>query len=345
MSTVNPESVPVSEAGHRPEPVEGALPEQLPRGRSILSFLLALAILLFFATRLELDLPLLWSTIKSANTGLFLLAFVTYYLTFPLRGLRWRFLLENVGLSLKAGVRLPSLLVLSRMLYLSWFANCVIPAKLGDAYRGYQLKQATGVSFSTVMGTVLAERFMDMVVLMLLLVAATLGLGGAQAGAADATTQIFLGGVLLMALGVVGLGTMWGLRGHLHRLLPRQVQAQYLRFQEGTLGSFRNLPVIFLLSVAVWFTEAGRLFLVVQALGLNLNLSFVIFASLAASLLTVVPFTPGGLGLVEAGVVGLLLLVGVSKEAAVAATLLDRAVSYWSIVGFGFVLFALRRRV
>lgn len=337
MSAISPESASL--------PEEGPLFSRFLRARSLLSFVLALGVLLFFGSRLELDVASIWATIKGADGRLFAAAFVTYYLTFPLRGLRWHLLLENVGLSRKVGTVMPSILGLSLMLYLSWFANCVIPAKLGDAYRGYQLKRAAGVSFSTVMGTIIAERFIDMAVLVVLLVGAVFGLGGVSSGGGSTAARIFGGGVLLLLLGMLGLGIMWLLRERLHTLLPLAIQARYLRFQEGTLGSFRNLPLVLLVSFAVWLTEAGRLFLVVQSLDLPLSFPYILFLALANSLLTVVPFTPGGLGLVEAGMVGLLLLVGVSKETAVATALLDRTISYWSIVGLGFVLFLLRRKV
>ena len=41
----------------------------------------------------------------------------------------------------------------------------------------------------------------------------------------------------------------------------------------------------------------------------------------------------------------LLLLVGVEKETAVAAALVDRSISYWSIVALGVPLFLARRRI
>ena len=47
---------------------------------------------------------------------------------------------------------------LAQIIYVSWFANCVVPAKLGDAYRGYLLKHNGKVSFSATFGTIFAER-------------------------------------------------------------------------------------------------------------------------------------------------------------------------------------------
>ena len=55
------------------------------------------------------------------------------------------------------------------------------------------------------------------------------------------------------------------------------------------------------------------------------------------------PFTPGGLGFVEAGLVGTLTLAGVPGAAALAATLLYRLVSYWLPIPVGGVAYLLFR--
>jgi uncharacterized protein (TIRG00374 family) len=58
-----------------------------------------------------------------------------------------------------------------------------------------------------------------------------------------------------------------------------------------------------------------------------------------------IPLTPGGLGFVEAGLVGTLTLAGVSAHDAVLATLTYRLVSYWLPIPAGAVAYgAFRRR-
>ena len=82
-------------------------------------------------------------------------------------------------------------------------------------------------------------------------------------------------------------------------------------------------------------TEGLRLFLVVQALGfedVSLGLSGAVFVALIGSLLTAVPLSPAGLGIVEAGVVGVLhVAYGVPLPEATAIALLDRVISVFSI--------------
>lgn len=308
---------------------------------TLLSFVLAFGILAVIVSQLRPDFGAIWGILRQSDPIPALLGFVVYYLTFPLRGLRWRLLLNNVGLRRSAGVPLPSSLGLAEIIFLGWFANCVVPAKLGDAYRSYLLKKNAQVSFSTTMGTVLAERIIDMVVVFALLTMAALALLGG--GGRNTTLGILQAGLLMVLALTAGLGIMRGFGGHIQRLLPQRLRAVYLRFQEGTLGSFRRIPAVAGLTVVVWLMEAGRLLLVTQSLGLSLAFSFVLFVALANSLLTVIPFTPGGLGLVEAGVVGLLMF-GTSKEMAFSAAMLDRTISYWSLIAFGFLLFLVSRK-
>jgi uncharacterized membrane protein YbhN (UPF0104 family) len=80
------------------------------------------------------------------------------------------------------------------------------------------------------------------------------------------------------------------------------------------------------------------------AVGANPHPSLVLLAYTSAELLALVPFTPGGLGFVEAGLAGTLTLAGVPGGDALAATLHYRLVSYWLPLPAGGVAYALFRR-
>src|SRR5262249_5751450 len=66
-----------------------------------------------------------------------------------------------------------------------------------------------------------------------------------------------------------------------------------------------------------------------RAVGADPRPSLVVLAYASAELAAQIPFTPGGVGFVEAGLVGTLTVAGVPGPAALAATLLYRLVSYW----------------
>src|SRR3954467_4414652 len=120
--------------------------------RNLASILLALVVLyLVYQELLGLEWGEVWASVQRANLGLFALAFALFYCTFPLRALRWKVLLGNVGYERSAtattGRLMPSPLGLTRIMYLGCFANCLALARLGDAYRGYLLKKLAGLSF------------------------------------------------------------------------------------------------------------------------------------------------------------------------------------------------------
>jgi len=86
------------------------------------------------------------------------------------------------------------------------------------------------------------------------------------------------------------------------------------------------------------------LFAALAAVGSRPRPSLALLAYTAASLLAMVPITPGGIGIVEAGLSGTLALAGVPPAQAVLATLLYRLASYWLPIFAGPVAFTLFRR-
>lgn len=320
--------------------------------RTMVSFVIAGALLWFVFTRLNLNLHEIWAQIRQANPAYFVLAVAVYYLGFPLRAVRWRILLENVEASdAKSTVAVvhPGVARLSEILLLGWFANCLVPAKIGDFYRAYLLKDACGVSFARTTGTLVAERAIDLIVLFAVLLLSAVGvIRGMSADRALVTEHILLVGFLFVVLLLIGLVALRLVGPRAERLLPKRLAGLWYRFQHGILGSFRarQFPVIAALTVTIWLTEAGRLLFVTQALGVQLGVAVIVFVALANSLLTAVPATPGGLGVVEAGVITLFALIGVGDDTGAAITLLDRTISYWSLiaVGFGVYLLAFRHR-
>jgi uncharacterized membrane protein YbhN (UPF0104 family) len=82
-----------------------------------------------------------------------------------------------------------------------------------------------------------------------------------------------------------------------------------------------------------------------RAVGAAPRPSLVVLAYATAELLALIPFTPGGLGFVEAGLIGTLTLAGVPAHHAVTATLLYRLIAYWlplPVGGIAYFLFRLR---
>ena len=325
----------------RGEPdVSGAPPSLTSRLltlKTIASLGIAVVIVGVALWRAQIDWGAAWDNIRHANPFLYLGALAVYYASFLVRSLRWHVLLKNAGEDRPAGS-------LVGIVITSFFVNCVVPAKMGDIYRGYLAKQRLEVPVSKALGTIIAERLIDLIVLMALLLAA--GAVVFRTKAPGILIPYVVIGVIVCLAGVSVILVMRAGRGQrILRLLPEAVFHRYESLRLGTVDSFARLPTLLGLTVLVWMAEGARLGLVVFSLhlvGVHLGPSQFLLIALVAALLTTVPFLPGGLGLVEAGMIGVLITVGgVTNSAAVSITLLDRSISYGSLIVIGFVIFIL----
>jgi uncharacterized protein (TIRG00374 family) len=317
-----------------------ALSKRLRDPRTIVSIALPLVLLVLIAVLVgNIDFGGLVQAVSQANPLLLIGAFAVYYLGFPLRGYRWTLLLRGAGTRL--AVRDST-----EIIFISWLVNCLVPAKLGDVYRAYLVKVNNGVSASLAFGTIFIERVFDLFAIVLLGLAA--GFWSFRNGLSAEVQVVFAIGIAVIAALSVGLFIIRNFGSRIIRRLPlpHRVVEFYDRFEEGLFSlSARNLPWLAVLTGLIWATEAMRLYLVIQALGftdIQLGISGAFFVALIASLLTAVPFTPAGLGLVELGVAGILIGVyGVSQQDAAAIVLVDRAISVLSVIVFGSITWIL----
>ena len=320
-----------------------SLVRRLRQPRTILSIAVPLVIIAVAValnwTQMR-DVP---GDISRANLWLILLAFGIYYVGFPLRGWRWTKLLKGAGYKVKVKDG-------TEILFLSWLVNCIVPAKLGDLYRAYLLKLNSPVSATRTLGTVFMERILDLIAVAALGVLAGYWHFRDHLNNLPAAAQISLTlGVIVIVILIVALVAMRSFGRKVMSILPlpRGVLEFYERFEEGVFGSVgvRGMPLLGLMTGMIWMTEALRLYLVVRALnftGVDLGFSGSLFVALIGSLLTAIPFTPGGIGLVEGGMIGVLTgAFGVSGTHAAAIVLVDRAISVFSIVVLGSIAYML----
>ncbi len=316
--------------------------KKLLKWRTFVPLAIAIVAIVFFVQKANINPQQTWTAIRSANFYFVLAAFIIYYLSFPIRTLRWKLLLQNAGYTKTNGVELPKSPKLLEIIYVSWFANVIVPAKLGDLYRAYLLRKEAGLPASRTFGTVLAERLMDLIVLLLLFIPAVM-----ISLHENLPPQLQIGlkiTLVVVIAGAIGLFVLRILPTQIARVIPKRFRGHYNHFQEGTLGSFRRVPTLTSLTVGVWACESLRFFFIALALGL-ISGSFIhilaaaLFIALGEALLTAVPFTGGGVGLVEGGMLAMIALFTANTSLAAAAILIDRTISLFSVLAIGFFIF------
>ncbi len=99
-----------------------------------------------------------------------------------------------------------------------------------------------------------------------------------------------------------------------------------------------------LASLGNWLFDYLALLAVLTAVGVHPRPTLVLLAYSASMVLGMIPITPGGLGFVEAGLVGLLALAGVAAAVASIAVLAYRLVSFWLPLPAGAAAAVVHRR-
>ena len=309
--------------------------------KTIGSVVFAFVLLALAFRTLGVNLGETWELVVNANVALLLVAFVLYYLTFPIRAFRWRYILSKVGE--RVGMRDAT-----EILFISWFVNCLVPAKLGDLYRAYLLKGNTGASGSKTVGTIFVERIADIIVIFILALAAGYwSFRGAQQ--AEVNLYFLIGFfVALFLIVIVVVLRFWGHR--VAGILPTRFADLWDRFHEGSTGalSLRALPIIGITTVAIWALEGARLYFVIHALALPdvaLGISSSIFVALVAALMTAMPLTPAGVGFVELAIAVALSFYGVPENEAAAVAFVDRGISILTVIVIGGIVYLFSAKV
>lgn len=93
-----------------------------------------------------------------------------------------------------------------------------------------------------------------------------------------------------------------------------------------------------------WLLDYLTLQAALAAIGVDVSLALTLIAYAAAQLLAQVPITPGGLGVVEAGLTASLAVAGASAGEAAIATLAYRLFSYWLLLPIGLIAWAIHLR-
>jgi putative heme transporter len=170
---------------------------------------------------------------------------------------------------------------------------------------------------------------------------AYIGAGGFLAAAAIGAAALHWDAPLRLVGRAVRSVAGWFGKGARFDGLPERLLVQ----RDAVKRAFASHPWLAgLAAFGKWGFDYLALLCVLAALGARPEPALVLLAYAAASLLAMIPLTPGGLGFVEAGLTGMLVLAGVGAQTAAVATLAYRLVSFWLPLPVGLVAYLVARR-
>jgi uncharacterized membrane protein YbhN (UPF0104 family) len=248
-----------------------------------------------------------------------------YALNTAVRGERWHRLLRDDGAQ-------PHRRDSYALTVVGYTGNNILPARAGDAARIFLMAPRAETGRRTVIGTLLAERVLDVVIIVLIFVTVGYGVldnvGDGELEILAAGTAVALAGV---AVAVVVVRRSERLR---HLIGPMLSSTRNLLSKDG-------VPLV-TMSVLIWFLETLVWMTVGAAGGLNMNLLEGLYLVALASLFSMIPSGPAYAGTQDAAVIIAIKAIGGSSRIASTYLILLRFVIQVPITVVGLVLLAAR---
>jgi glycosyltransferase 2 family protein len=242
--------------------------------------------------------------------------------------LRWHYLTKNVGITLPIKENI--------LIYFSGFSLAITPGKFGELIKSEIMKKKFSIPRTSSAPLVIVERLYDLVggVSVAVLGILTLGYG--------AYVIIIAGIILVVIFSLLRSKKLFDIVINLFN--KRKFSAKFANSISESYDTIRKsigpriLIISSLFTILYWLLEGIGVYLIVLSFGVE-NLSyFNILATYASALiLGAASFIPGGLGVTEGSMVGLLNFQGVETSIAVILVIMIRLFTMWYNVLIGFI--------
>lgn len=261
---------------------------------------------------------------------------------------------ERWSLILKVVDRSPGFRKLFVMMFTSLFGNNITPgAAGGEPMRAYLLSKFEGISFDLAFVSASADRVFEFFPFVLVSVFAIYMISTWNI---SFWSTLFISVLIMITMAFFGLLIYVGVKREIaerlilsiaRSLFPyiikltkkevsftdvtKQIIYYVERFSTGfatVLKDHKMFALGLTISFLMWGTDMVRMYLCFVAVGSYPPILPMIIIYTIAILITILPTIPGALGLREVTMVGLFLVIGVPADVVIAASLIDRVVSY-----------------
>lgn len=298
----------------------------------------------------SLDVGAIVSAISGADAGWLILALALLVVNVTVKALRWRVMAGTMG------ARPLSLPAASAAILAGVAAASLTPGRGVELAKPLLLRKSHAVTMAASTAAVVIERLLDGAALIILFAVSLLVVPAGRGSAfypVIAAVGLFLAAAAVLLLLPHRL-TSLAVRVTNRLPLPTRVRSLVASIAErfaGGLAVWRQsgkLSLLLVMSVAAACVEILRLTAVFAALRLRLSIPDAMLAFCAANLLGTATLIPGGIGITEFSLAGIITLVTAlgPRPPVAAAVLVDRALSYYLIVALGaLVLVGASRRI
>ena len=251
-----------------------------------------------------------------------------------LRSSRWGLLLEPLE-SLTQRLLLP-------ITCIGFLFVWILPARLGEAARPYLLQQNSNVGLSPAMGSVVLERLIDAIFLVVLL---TICLPALRLPGMILTAFKGFVFVLLAAVLLVLLGSLPAFRRRFFEVVSKILPSSWSEFLTDVADTFysgmqavmsvKRLLSVLALTTVIWGAALGAFLLLFQSMNLHLGLLAGTTVLVLTCLGIALPAAPGFIGNYHYACIVAMGLFGVAKDTALAYAILIHFLTLAVVVAMG----------
>jgi len=292
------------------------------------------------------DLGRVWASVTAARPDFLLLALALTCGTFIVRAERWQYLLAPLGKTRFSTV--------FRTTVIGFAASAVLPARAGEVIRPYLLARREGLSATAAFATIIVERILDLVAVLLLMAAFLIWFDpGLESRNSSAFEAVRFGGLVMAPVAIGMLVVMFFMAGHPERLhawvlkaeaiLPARIAAMIARFAQTFAEGFAvvrspgRLVAAMAWSIVLWIAIASGIWSVSVAFGIAMPFTGA-WLMLGPLVVGVAVPTPGGVGgFHEAYRFGATAFFGANNDIAVGAAIVLHAISIGPVILVGLL--------
>ena len=247
---------------------------------------------------------------------LFVLAFGNYVARF----VKWHYFCQKSNILVDKAINFK--------IFMAGLAMSFTPLKAGDLLKSHLLKTNADIEYSKSAPLVFVERLTDMIAMLVLAAVGMVVFNKGWVLLAITAALVMLVIVLLQNKRLV----LWLLS--LFKFgFAEKIRESYLVASK--LVKVKPLIIAVIISIFSWYLECLALFFTLKALGFSISMLSAIFVFAFSTIAGTVSALPGGVGVSEASLYGLLVYFSVPAGVAAASTIVIRIVTLWFAVGLG----------
>lgn len=291
-------------------------------------FVTILAIVVYTIIVIISDFEKLIDSLQNAKIEFIILGSSVVFIGLIPRSFRWYLMIKELGIQVHWKQVIP--------IYFSGLVFGLSPGRLGEVAKSVYLKRLVDAPIKKTAPTILVERLLDVFAVLTISLIAFLVIG-------EQHVMIVVSFLILLTCLLLIYK-----KEYLIKILNKTQHIRFLgKLSENLITSIdvvflllkpKILSKMFVLSVISWMIESLVVFFVLKAFDIELSVMQSAFIYVTSSLVGAASLLPGGIGITEGGLIGLLLLENISIEKSIGPVIIIRSITLWMLIIFGAII-------